>query len=97
MEIVDEILSIGEALCRFPGAAGDRPILPVDEVLESFAMDARIQDGFDLVFLVVVDNDRRRRILDAARDVIGVKALEKRELKSLSRSDTMSNGRPWRR
>ena len=80
MEVADEVLGVGEVFRRFPSAFGDRPVFPVNEILELATACARIQDGFGLEFLVTIDDNRRRGILQSAGDVVRTKRLEEADM-----------------
>ena len=80
MEIADEALGVGEVFRRFPSSFGDRPAFPVNEVLELATACARIQNFFSLEFLVIVDDDGRRRVLHSAGDVVRVERLEEADM-----------------
>ena len=77
VEGVDEISSVREILGGFPRPTGNRPVLPMNKVLDLAAVDARVENGVDFELLLAVDNDRRRRVLDTARDVVLLVRLQK--------------------
>ena len=80
MEVADEVLGVGEVFRRFPSPLGDRPVFPVNEVLELATASARIQNFLGLEFLVVVDDNGRRRILHSAGNVVRAKRLEEADM-----------------
>jgi len=64
----------------FPGSTGGWPVFPMDEVLELAATDTRVEDFFNFKLFVVIDDDRRRWILDTARDVVRTNGFEERHV-----------------
>lgn len=80
MERIDKILGVDEILAWLPSSSRDRPPFPMDKVLELTTADAGVQDLFDFIFFLVVDDDGRRRLLDTTRDVVGTHAHEKRDM-----------------
>jgi hypothetical protein len=52
----------------------------MDEVLELAATDTRVEDFFNFKLFVVIDDDRRRWILDTARDVVRTDGFEERHV-----------------
>jgi len=52
----------------------------MDEVLKLTATDTRVEDFFNFKLFVVIDDDRRRWILDTARDVVRTDGLEERHV-----------------
>jgi len=75
VEGVDEVLGVAEVLGGFPGPTRDRPILPMDKILELAIVTSGVEDGFDFKF-VTVNNGWCRGVLHAAGDVVGAKRLE---------------------
>src|SRR5687767_5093957 len=82
MGLVNEIGSVGEILWRFPRLAGERIVLPLDSILQLAAVDARIQDFFHLEFFMILDDNRRRWILNTVGDVVGTDGLEERHVEN---------------
>ena len=80
MEDFDEVLGVREMFGWFPRSTRDRPVLPVNEVLDLAVTDTGVQDCFDFEFFLAVDDDWWRRILDTARDIVGMEGLEKRDV-----------------
>jgi hypothetical protein len=80
MELVDEIWGVGEIRSRLPCPARDRPVFPVNKILQLAIADTRVQDFLDFKLFVVVDNNRRRWILDTAGDIVQVHGLEERHM-----------------
>jgi hypothetical protein len=80
VEGVDEVLGIREIFGWFPCSARDGPVLPVDEVLKLAAADPGIQDRFDFKFIVTVDSDWWRRVLDTAGDIVRMEGLEEADV-----------------
>jgi len=65
VEGVDEVLGVAEVLGGFPGPTRDRPILPMDKILELAIVTSGVEDGFDFKF-VTVNNGWCRGVLHAA-------------------------------
>jgi len=80
VEGVDEVLGVAEVLGGFPGPTRDRPILPMDKILELAIVTSGVEDGFDFKF-VTVNNGWCRGVLHAAGDVVGAKRLEQGDVK----------------
>lgn len=80
MEDLDEVLGVREMFGWFPRSTRDRPVLPVNEVLDLAVTDTGVQDCLDFEFFLAVDDDWWRGILDTAGDVVGMEGLEKRDV-----------------
>ena len=54
LEIFDLLLGVGQVIGRFPGRIVEWVSFPLYEVLWRFSQDSLIQDGFNLVFFLIV-------------------------------------------
>lgn len=75
MEVINDIQSITHVRVVIP--FGIVVADPFDKVLEFPIIDSDIENGFDFVFVVSCDLDRRRRRNNPVRDCVGVVWFEK--------------------
>ena len=54
LEIFDLLLGVGQVIGRFPGRVVERVSFLLNEVLWRFPEDSLVQDGFNLVFFLIV-------------------------------------------
>ena len=87
MECPDKVRGIPNVFLRFParGFRGIIKALPFNKVEETRPLLAlvnfTVKDSLDLVFLIIIQLERRRGVLDAVRDGTGVSGLKQRYMK----------------
>ena len=84
MECSDEVWGIPDVFLGFParGFRGIIKALPFNEVEEtrplSALVDFTVKDSLDLIFLIIIQFQWRRRVLDAVGDGARVRGLQQR-------------------
>ena len=58
-KVSNGFLSILEVLEGFPGSIIFRISFPFDKIFSTFVSDSLVKDLFNLIFFLVIDNDRR--------------------------------------
>ena len=87
MECPDKIRGISNVFLRFParGFRGVVKALPLNEVEEtrplSALVDFTVKDSLDLIFLIIIQFQWQRRVLDVVGDGAWVGGLQQRYMK----------------
>jgi hypothetical protein len=82
VEVADVLCGIGDIARGLPGAMFGSILVacPLDEVFESVPPFARVENGGDLKFEVLVNLDGRRRGLATIRDRVGYIRFEESDV-----------------
>lgn len=91
----DGFRSVGEHVVRFPSGTLGVVVLvtgPLDEVTKLASVILRVEDLADFEFLVVVDDDGRRRRLFPSGNAIRVSGFQEGDVE-----DGMKGGKEWRK
>ena len=57
VEVVDAFLAVAQVPCRLPAVFTVWVAFPLDKILYISIMNAGVEDGFDFVLVIAVDND----------------------------------------
>ncbi len=80
MELAEEARGIGDVGGRFPGVVRGAVALPGDQVLELTAVPPGVEDGVDLPFFLVVDDDGWRWWRETTGYGVGMVGLEEGDM-----------------
>jgi hypothetical protein len=82
VELLQEVWRVFQMFGRLPRVVGIGVSLPPNLILQAAAEDAGVKDLFNFPFASIVDNDRRRRRLNAVRQGVFAARFEQGDMEN---------------